>query len=255
MTVMNRRAFLGAIGSVASLGTLAYATRDPIETLEIGVWFSEQAATYDGLKRRIREYVIRCFDFEFWTVDLSFGGPVAVGTEDGARVTSRGEWPLQVGSGAISLGDIDPARHVNLLVTDGQMRVAPTGYGMPRIASVGGARHIAVLESFDDVLETGPETAFPWTVPVTTRVRTMQVLLHEIGHALGLDHEHGAVVREDGIGIATPMLSTYAFGSDYAGEQSHCGSVYPVPESSQRALSLSFSACSRRALAARAADD
>lgn len=147
------------------------------------------------------------------------------------------------------LGGLEPARHVNLLVTDGQMAVAPTGYGLPRIASVGGARHLADLEPFDELLESGPDSDVKWAVPTTTRARTMQVLLHEVGHALGLDHEHGNVIREDGLVIATPMLSTYAFSADYVGEHSHCGQEYVDPGDDARALSLAFSACARRALA------
>lgn len=251
---MNRRAFLGAVGAVASLGTLAYATREPIDSLEITVWLSTQAGRYDGVTRRIREYVTRCFDFECWSLEVSIGGTVSVGTEDGARVTSRGEWPLRVLSGAAGLGGVEPARHVNLLVTDGQMAVAPTGYGLPRIASVGGARHLAALESFDELLESGPDSDVEWTVPLTTQARTVQVLLHEIGHALGLDHEHGRAIREDALTIATPMLSTYAFSAGDAGEDGHCGRVYADadPGDGARALSLAFSACARRALAERA---
>ena len=243
---MNRRAFLGAIGSVASLGTLAYATRGPIDTLEVRVWLSERAGRYDGIRKRLREYIGRAFDLEFWSVDVSIGGTVSVSTEDGAEVTSRGEWPLAVAAGAVGVADLEPAGHVNLLVTDGQMSVAPTGYGLPRVASVGGARYIAALEPFDELVGRDARRI----VPVTTPTRTIQVLIHEIGHALGLEHNHGVAFRSGDAVVATPMISTYAFNPDHSIDRSHCGVDYPDPDGTERALSLAFSACSRRELAA-----
>jgi len=75
------------------------------------------------------------------------------------------------------------------------MKQAPTGYGVPHIASVGGARHLAALESFDDVVTDDARAIAPNTTPV----RTMQVLLHEIGHALGLNHEDGVAFVSDGL--------------------------------------------------------
>lgn len=247
---MNRRAFLGAIGSFASLGTLAYATRDPIETLEIRVWLSERAGTYGGIRQRLREYIGHSFDLEFWSVDVSIGDTVPVSTEDGARVTSRGEWPLAVAAGAVGAADLEPAAHVNLLVTDGQMSVAPTGYGVPRVASVGGARHIAALEPFDELVGAGPGSDPRRIVPLTPPTRTIQVLVHEVGHALGLEHDHGVAFRKGDTVVATPMISTYAFSSDHPVDRSRCGTRYPDSAGTERALSLAFSACARRGLAA-----
>lgn len=246
---MKRRVFLGTAGSFASVGTLAYTTRDPPETLAIRVWLSEGAARYDGVIERIREYLRAILALEFWSLDLSDGGTVAVSTEDGARVTSRGEWPLAIAAGALGRREIRPVADVNLLVTDGQMKRTPTGYGIPHIASVGGARHIADLEPFDDLLSGPDADADRWIVPNETPARTMQILVHEIGHALGLTHDHGVSFRYGDAIVATPMLSSYAWDPTYDADQSQCGTSYADPGDHERTLSLSFSSCARRELA------
>ncbi|RKD97316.1 peptidase M10A and M12B matrixin and adamalysin [Halopiger aswanensis] len=256
---MNRRAFLGAVGSVASLGTFAYATRAGGETLEVRVWFSDRAADYDNVPDRIREYLGRILDLGFWTVELSIGGTVPVSTEDGAQVTRRGEWPLAIAAGALGARDLRPAADVNLLVTDGGMRRAPTGYGLPRVASVGGARYIDDLEPFDELFggaggdsESGAEPDPRRIAPMTDATRTMQVLVHEVGHALGLKHEHGVAFRAGDAVVATPMISAYAFDPDHETDRSRCGTDYPDPTGRERALSFAFSSCARRELAAAA---
>ncbi|NUB93916.1 peptidase M10A and M12B matrixin and adamalysin [Haloterrigena sp. SYSU A558-1] len=247
---MKRRAFLGAVGSLTSVGTLAYTTREPVESLEIRVWLSSGAAEYDGVAERLREYLERIFDLEYWTLDLSIGGTVDVSTENGARVTSHGEWPLTLATGAVGAPAVTPVADVNLLVTDGQMRRTPTGYGLPHVASVGGARHLAALASFDDLLSTPAADAERVIVPNEPATRSIQVLVHEIGHALGLDHEHGVSFRHGGAIVATPMLSSYAWNGDADVDRSACGRPYPEPAHRPRKLSLEFSACARRELAA-----
>jgi hypothetical protein len=243
-TLVKRRAFLGAVGAAASLGTLAYATRDPVETLAVRIWLSERAATYDGVADRILEYVRATLDLEYWTLEPSIGGSVSVSTEDAARLTTGGEWPAAVAAGELGRRDLDPVSGVNLLVTDGRMDRAPTGYGIPHIASVGGARHIAALEAVDELVADGRRRI----VPNTTPARTIQVLVHEIGHALGLTHDHGVAFRHRGAVIATPMLSTYAWDADYDADGSQCGGTIPAAEDRTQKLSLSFSSCARRDL-------
>ncbi|WP_226042331.1 peptidase M10A and M12B matrixin and adamalysin [Natrinema sp. DC36] len=242
---MKRRAFLGTIGSTASLGTLAYATRGTSDTLEVRIWLSERAATYDGVVDRVRSYLDETLALEYWTLEASIGGTVSVSTEDAARVTRRGEWPVAVASGTLGGRDLEPASDVNLLVTDGGMERAPTGYGVPHIASVGGARHLAALESFDDVVTDDARAIAPNTTPV----RTMQVLLHEIGHALGLSHEDGVAFVYDGALAATPMLSSYAWDPEYEENRSPCGTAIPPSADRKRTLSFAFSTCARHRLA------
>lgn len=246
---MKRRALLGAVGSAASVGTLAYTTRDPVETLEVRFWLSKQAARYDGVSERIREYLRRMLDLEYWSLDISTGGTVDVSIEDGARVTTQGEWPAAIAAGTVGQRDVSPVPDVNLLVTDGGMTEAPTGYGLPNVASVGGARHIAALEPFDELLSMEGVDVDRWIVPNETRIRTIQILAHEVGHTLGLKHGHGAsFVYGDAI-VATPMLSSYAWTSGYDADQTLCGTSYPDPSGRTRKLSLAFSTCARRELA------
>lgn len=242
--VVKRRVFLGAIGSTASLGTLAYASRSSSETLAVRIWFSERAGTYDGIADRILEYLREMLAIDGLALDLSVGGTVSVSTEDAARLTSRGEWPMAVGAGELGRRDIEPVSDVNLLVTDGGMEEAPTGYGIPHVASVGGARHIADLEPYDELVSDRSRSIVPHTTPA----RTIQILVHEIGHALGLDHDHGVAFIAEGALVATPMLSAYAWDPDYDDDSSRCGTAIPAAGDRERKLSLAFSSCARRAL-------
>lgn len=239
---MNRRTFLGAVGSVASLGALGYASREPVDGIEIRFWLSERAASYGGVVERLREYLEFAFDrdLEFWTADVSYGGVVEVDTEDGYRVTTGGQWPRILLSGAVGRESVDPANDVNLLVTDGQMETTPTGAGLPHVASVGGARHIADLRPIDDRT----------TVPYADSTRAMHIAIHEAGHALGLEHDHGvAFVRGDAV-VATPMLSAYAWDPNHEDDRSRCGTDYPPAAGTVRRLTYSFSSCARRQLRA-----
>lgn len=248
VVVVKRRAFLGTVGSVASLGTLAYTTRSE-DALAVRIWLSERAGRYDGVADRVREFLARTLALEHRRVEPTVGGTVSVSTEDAARLTSRGEWPLALAAGRLGRRDIDPVSDVNLLVTDGGMRDAPTGYGGPHVASVGGARHIERLESVDDLL--GDD----WIAPVTTAARTMHVLLHEVGHALGLSHRHGVAVRSGETVVTTPMLSSYAWDPDFDPSPTRCGGEIPPTAGRERRLDFTFSACARRELAAGGGDE
>lgn len=232
-----------------SVSTLAYATRDPVETLEVRVWLSERAATYRSVERRVHEFLARLLAFDHWRVELDRGGVVSVSTEDGARVTTGGEWPAALVAGAVGRRDVEPAADVNLLVTDGQMKRTPTGYGVPHVASVGGARHLQELPPYDELVgDDHANGVDPRIVPLSTPTRTIQVLLHEIGHALGLSHDHGVVFRAGDAVVASPMISTYAFDPAVTLDRSRCGTDYPETADRTRKLSLTFSSCARRAL-------
>jgi hypothetical protein len=250
---VGRRLFLGAVGSALSIGTvgtLSYANRSPVDRLAVRVWFSEGAARYDAVEDRVLEYLDALLTYDYWSLALSSGGTVSVSTEDGAGVTTSGEWPTAVAAGALGTRDLDPVADVNLLMTDGQMTDAPTGFALPHVASVGGAEYIDALPPFD-ALETAHNGDATHTVVENDRpTRTIQVLLHELGHALGLEHDHGVAFRDGDAVVATPMLSSYAWDPAYDDDRSRCGTVYPETDGREQRLSLTFSACARRDLEA-----
>lgn len=249
---VSRRLFVGSVGSLLSLGTLGtlgYAARPPSKTLEVRVWFSDGAAQYDGVAERVLEYLGELLAYEYWQLDLSEGGVVSTSVEDGARVTKRGEWPSIIAAGAVGARDLEPAADVNLLVTDGQITTAPTGFAIPHVASVGGAQYLASLPSIDTLEATVRETEYPHKIVWNDRpTRAIQLLLHELGHALGLTHGDGVAFRDGNAIVATPMLSSYAWDPNYEDDQSRCGAHYATATGRDRKLSLTFSSCAQREL-------
>ncbi|MFC6718304.1 peptidase M10A and M12B matrixin and adamalysin [Natrialbaceae archaeon GCM10025810] len=240
---MKRRVFLGAVGSLGSLSALGYATRPSVERLEVRYWLTETAARYD-VAGRVDPYLEAAFDLEGRGVDVSYGGEVSTSTEDGAAVTRGGEWPRRVTAGAVRDDGIDPVSDANLLITDGQTDRTPTGYGIPHVASVGGASRLAELEPVPSPPEVVPYSPASWAV---------QVAIHEVGHSLGLTHDHGHAVRSGDAVVTTPMLSSYAWDPEFEidGGRTSCGSS-PVPMAKPETieLQLTFSSCAKRELEA-----
>jgi hypothetical protein len=249
---VRRRLVLGAAASTLSIGTvgtLGYATRPPSDRLEVRVWLSEGAARYDAVERRVLEYLDALLGYSYWDLDLSSGGTVSVSTEDGAGVTTSGEWPMLVAGGLLGTGQIEPVSDVNLLVTDGQMTEAPTGFALPNVASVGGARYLDSLPAFETLDAVRNVESIHTVVENERPTRTIQILLHELGHALGLEHDHGVAFRDGDAVVATPMLSSYAWDPEYDDDRSRCGTIYPETADREQRLSLTFSGCAQRGLA------
>jgi len=239
---VKRRSVLAAIGSLGSLGALHYTTRPRPDTLEVRFWLSEHAAQYD-IVETIQAYLEWALDYDFWSVDVSYGGHQVLEREQGAWPVRSGRWPLRVGAGGVGADTVETARDVNLLVTAGEMNQAPTGYAMPHIASVGGAQYLEAL---------GPPVEQSIR-PYTRSNFSMQVLLHEVGHTLGLQHDHGTIFKQGPTTVATPMVSAYAWDDEFQATHSRCGDAY-VPRDQReetregrpaRAISLEFSSCSR----------
>ncbi|MFP8891658.1 peptidase M10A and M12B matrixin and adamalysin [Natrialbaceae archaeon A-CW2] len=231
---MKRRTFLGTLGALSSLGTLHYTTREPVSKLEVRFFLSEGASDYPGIESRVSAYLEGALEYPFWSVDVSMGGIVSTPTEDGADPVRTGRWPLTVGAGVTGMGNANPARDVNVLITDGQMSTAPTGYAIPHVASVGGARHLASLDV---------PTDFDGYDGYTRPALTAQILLHEVGHTLGLRHEHGHIERHDGKTAVTPMVSAYAWDDEFDATSCRCGTTYPTDRDTGRLLSHRFSDC------------
>lgn len=205
--------------------------------IKIRVWFSEQAAEYSDLRDRIETYLGAAFAGLDEPVEISFGGAVAVSTENGYEVTASGEWPSKLLE-SLGGGTGLPVRGVNLLVTDGSMEETPTGMGFPHVASVGGARHIAAMPPGET-----DEPVFPFT----DRSHSTQVLVHECGHALGLQHDHGRIVDREHAVVVTPMVSAYAWASEHSqaftAEANACGPSYPNVAGKRGYLDVGFSEC------------
>lgn len=233
---------IGAAGTLVSLPTIGYTTRRDGTTVSVRFWRTPRAARYEGVEARLTELLTRSFDLPFWSLEVSSGGIADVGTDRAADAVTRGIWPRAVLGGATGVGSVEPVWDVNLLVTDGSLENAPTGYGVPHVAAVGGARELAQLEPVDAIDD---------PVPNTDGAFAAQVVIHEAGHALGLDHADGRRYADGEASVVTPMLSAYGWQSSPRREDSRCGAADGGPddaESSTRLLDLQFSGCARRKL-------
>lgn len=82
-------------------------------------------------------------------------------------------------------------------------------------------------------------------------MRATQLLLHELGHALGLRHRDGTITIDGERAVVSPMVSGYAWESpavrrdQFDFDANACGSDYPSVDGKEPWLSLRYRSCER----------
>lgn len=237
---LTRRSFLLSTGALGSASVSGGAFSAPETELTVKVWFTERAAEYD-VWETLEGHVRRAFDPAREGVVVEHGGTVEVSTENGYRLVTGGEWPGMLARGAVG-GATRPSDDVNLLVTARSMHEFPTGGGIPHVAAVGGASALADLP---------PVERCPEVTGWSDAAYALQVLLHECGHALGLDHEDGTMEPAGDELVVSPMVSGYPWESEsvrdeqFDAEEGSCGCEFVRPEGRDPRLMLVFSDCER----------
>lgn len=232
---------LGA-GGVLSLGLAGWETRPPPDKLRIRVWLTDGAAAHPACRERAAGYVRQALAPTDHDIELSYG-EATLRFEASDRRVEREAWPRRVFEGHAGIASIDPVRDVNLLLTDGAVSRPSAGYAFDNIAAVPGARFLA---------EVAPAAETPSVVDYSVPAAVTQLLVHEVGHALGLAHSHGSVTVDDSTITASPMVSGYAWAPDEVRTDQlgtlECGGRDSKVQHRQRRLSMQFSACAERAL-------
>jgi len=236
---LTRRSFVASAGALGSVGLTGRRLAAPEEQLDVTVWLTDGAATHGGLWPRLAGYLSRAFEGAHDRVELDFGGVVDTSTERAYDLVVGGEWPATLAAGAAD-GRLSPADDVNLLVTDSDVDTFPTGAGVRHVAAVGGAAAMAGLP---------PAAERPTVVDWTSGTYAVQLLLHECGHALGLEHDHGTMRAGEDELVVSPMVSGYPWESEqvraerFDYEESACGCSYVRPEGRTPRLLLAFGDC------------
>lgn len=242
---MKRRSLLLGVGALASWRLAGAATDVPPDRLVVKIWLTDGAASQPASRDRAAVYVRRALEGVGAAATVSFGGtvPRSGGLTD--RDLERRVWPRRVVSGALGASDLEPVDDVNLLLTDGDVHRPTAGFAYPHIAAVPGASLLA---------EAAPPDEEPTVVPYSTRTAVVQLLLHEVGHALGLGHRDGAVTVDDGSVIASPMVGGYAWAATPVKEAqlpvrtSSCGGPLQADLDGERRLSMVYSECAAQSL-------
>ncbi len=228
-----------------SLGVAGRRAASTPDALVVRVWFSESAATHDALEDRVEGYLGGALDEALDAATVEFAPSTVALPHEGGKASLGRDWPMRVAEGLVGLGEVDPVGDVNLLVTDGDPRRQPAGYARPHVAAATGGAYIARMPPVEE-----RPTVVPYSVPAAAT----QLLLHEVGHALGATHAHGTARREGDALVASPMVGSYLWASERVREEqladgNVCGGAYPSDDgASERRLDLRYADCAARAL-------
>lgn len=241
---MRRRDALLGIGLLATHG-LAGVLDPPVDRrIEVGIWETPAAADRPRARERAVAYLRRALTEAGRDVAVTCADAV-VSFDVDDRTVEREAWPRRVLEGVAGRGPVEPVADVNLLLTDGSVARTTAGYAYEHVATVPGARYLA---------EMPPPNEVGGVVDYAAPAAVAQLVLHEVGHALGLHHRHGAVDVTETAVTASPMVSGYAWahGEPRQGRPSDrgCGDRWPVAAERRRRLSLSYAPCAVEALRA-----
>ena len=237
---LTRRSFFISVAALGSASMSGTTLSSPDAAVNVKIWFTEGAMEYD-VWETLRGHVERAFDPTRERVYVEHGGVVDTSSEDAYGLVQSGEWPKMLAQGAVG-GPTEPCDDVNLLVTARSMNEFPTGAGIPHVAAVGGAKALADLPPVEDC---------PEVVGWSNAAYALQVLLHECGHALGLDHDDGFMEPAGDELVVSPMVSGYPWETDavreqqFDAEEGTCGCEFVRPDGRDPRLMLVFSECER----------
>jgi hypothetical protein len=239
---VKRRTVLSGVSAVLSLGLADRTTRSPAAPLTVRIWQTEGAANQPTSRERAAGYVRAALTATGQEVDLSFGDePLQFEASD--RHVEREAWPKRVLAGVADGSSVEPVRDVNLLLTDGAVSRPTAGYAYDHVAAVPGARFLRELP---------PAEASPPVVDYSPPTAVAQLLVHEVGHALGLAHHPGSITADDETVTVSPMVGGYAWAPETVRSDQLpagiCRGESVKVQDRRRRLSMRFAPCAERAI-------